>query len=325
MNVGRAQEGLNRREFLVQSAAATATLLAARGIGLAAPGGPTVVIVRDKTKKVIENFEVDAKIAQALVDKAVMTLAGKDDVTKAWAAYVRPKDKVAIKFNGLFARATTHGEVINAITDGLLKAGVEPGNIVVYDRSDGDAAKSGLKISRDPKIIQVVGTGGNLGPDVKAGSIGTKLSKHLLDADVLINVPIMKSHHRCSSTGALKNHLGSIPNAGSFHADCCAAIANLNTLGPIKEKTRLCIADALYSLYDGGPGFQPRSRFDYFGVLAATDPVAIDAVMDDILRAKREEKGLSPHNNKPIHIARAAELGLGQADLKNINRVDVEV
>jgi len=317
--------GLNRREFLVTGAAATAALLAARGIAQAAPGGPMVAIVRDKSKKVVENYTVDPAIAQRLVDKAVMTLAGKDDVAKAWAAYVSPKDKVAIKFNGLFARAATHGEVINAITAGLIKAGVEPGRIVIYDRSDGDAAKSGLKISRDPKAIQVVGTGGDLGPDVKAGAIGTKLSKFLLDADVLINVPIMKSHNRCSSTGALKNHLGSIPNAGAFHDNFCAAIADLNTLGPIKDKTRLCIADALYSFYDAGPEFQPRTRFDYFGVLAATDPVAIDAVMDDIIKAKRIEKGLSPNNNSPLHIARAAELGLGQADLKNINRVEMEI
>ncbi len=321
-----ARQGRARgREFLVQGAAATAGLLAARGIGLAAPGGPTVVIARDKSKKAIEGFQADAKIVQALVDKAVMALSGKDEVAKAWGVYVRPKDKVAIKFNGLFEHAATHGEVINAITAGLIQAGVEPGNIVVYDRSDGDAKKSGLKLSRDPKAIQVVGTGGNLGPDVKAGTVGTKLSKHLLDADVLINVPIMKSHVRCSSTGALKNHLGSVHNAGSFHDNCCAAIADLNALAPIKEKTRICIADALYSFYDAGPEFRPRTRFDYFGVLAATDPVAIDAVMDDIIRAKREEKGLSPHNNKPIHIARAAELGLGQADLKSITRTEIEV
>ena len=324
MSIVRAQ-GVNRRTFLVQGAAATASLLAARGIGLAAPGGPTVVIVRDKTKKVVQDFEVDAKLVQALVDKAVMALSGKDDVAKAWAAYVSPKDKVAIKFNGLFERSVTHGEVINAILAGLAKAGVEPGNIVVYDRADGDAAKSGLKVSRDPKGVRVLGIGGTLGPDVKVGTITTKLSKLLLDADVLISVPIMKSHNRCSITGALKNHLGSIPNAGNFHDNCCAAIADLCALAPIKDKTRICIADALYSFYDAGPEFQPRTRFAYFGVLAATDPVALDATMDDLIKAKRLEKGLSPNNNSPIHIARAAELGLGQADLKNINRVEAEI
>ncbi len=316
---------VNRRGFLLQGSVAAAAVWATRGTPLAAPAGPTVVVVRDKTQKVIDNFKVDAAIVQQLVDKAVMSLSGKDDVAKAWAAYVSPKDKVAIKFNGLFERSVTHGEVINGITAGLIKAGVEPGNIVVYDRADGDAAKSGLKVSRDPKGVRVMGIGGTLGPDVKVGTITTKLSRLLLDADVLISVPIMKSHNRCSITGALKNHLGSIPNAGSFHDNCCAAIADLCALGPIKDKTRLCIADALYSFYDAGPEFHPDRRWDYFGVLAATDPVAIDAVMDDIIKAKRLEKGLPPHNNKPIHIARAAELGLGQADLKGINRLDVAI
>jgi hypothetical protein len=130
---------------------------------------------------------------------------------------------------------------------------------------------------------------------------------------------------RCSSTGALKNHLGTVPNAGAFHKDFCAAIADLNALKPIKDKTRICIADALYSLYDGGPTFRANARWDYHGVVASVDPVALDAALDDIIRAKRVEKGLKPHHNDPKHIACAADLGLGEADLKKIQRTEIEI
>ena len=318
---------LNRRQFLAQGGATAAALLAARGLAAEAvpPKGPAVLIVRDKTKKVIDGFNVDAAIAQKLVDKAVMTLTGKDDIAKAWATYAGPKDKVAIKFNGLFRRATTHPELIVAVANGLVKAGVDPANIVVYDRSDKDLKTADLTLNRDGKGIRIYGTERDYGSEVKAGPVSTKISKILLDATVLINLPILKSHVRCSITGALKNHLGTVPNAGGFHNDCCAAIADLNTLAPIKEKTRLCIADAFYAQYDGGPTYSAGARWDFCGVLASTDPVALDATFDDIIMARRVEKGIKPRHNEPTHILRAAELGLGEANIKNIKRLEIEV
>jgi uncharacterized protein (DUF362 family) len=316
------ENGVNRRRFLVGSAAA----LAAGGRLLrAAPAGPRVVIVRDKTKKAIEGFQANAAIVQRLVDEAVMRLAGKDDIAKAWATYVQPREKVAIKFNGLFRRATTHPEVIHAVTNGLVKAGVDPAHITVYDRADKDLKTTGLAMNREGEGVRIHGTGRDYGPSAKAGPVDTKLSKVLLEADALINVPMMKSHVRCSMTGALKNHLGSVPNAGAFHNDCCAAIADLNTLPDIKKKTRICICDALYSLFDRGPAFRAECRWDYYGVLASVDPVALDVVQDDIIRAKRVEKGLKPHHNSNAYLARAAELGLGEADLANIQRAETRV
>ncbi len=314
--------GVNRREFLASGAAAA---LLATTPGLAAEAKPDVVIVRDKSRSVIKGFEVDAAIAKRLVDKAVTSLAGEDDVAKAWRKFVDPKDKVAVKFNGLFRRATTHPEIIRAVVEGLVKAGVKPENITVYDRAAKDLRTTGLNAKPPGPGVRVLGTGRNYGPRVKAGSVATSLSNLLLQADVLVNVPILKSHVRCGVTGALKNHLGTVPNAGAFHEDFCSAIADLNALGPIKDKTRICIADALYGLFDGGPQFRPNCRWDYYGVIASADPVALDATFAEIIKAKRLEKNLRPHHNNPKHIARAAELGLGHADLKRVRRLEIEI
>lgn len=319
------QGTVNRRQFLATgAAAATAAALGGRLLG-AAPTGPMVVVVRDKTEKSIDQFKVDAAIVQRLVDQAVMRLAGKDDVAKAWATYVQPKDKVAVKFNGLFRRAATHPEVIHAVTKGLVQAGVDPAKITVYDRADKDMETTGLTINRDGKGVRIYGTQGQYGKSVKAGPVGTKLTKILTEADVLVNVPIMKSHVRCSVTGALKNHLGTVPNASGFHNDCCAAVADLNTLPEIKDKTRICICDALYGLFDGGPQFRANARWDYHGVIASADPVALDTLLDEIIRAKRVEKGLKPNHNSNAYLGRAAELGLGEAKLANIQRVDLAI
>lgn len=315
--------GMNRREFLASGTAVA--LLASATPSLAAEAKPDVVIVRDKSRKVVQGFQVDAAIAKRLVDKAVTSLAGEEDLAKAWRKFVDPKAKVAVKFNGLFRRATTHPQVIKAVTEGLVEAGVKPENITVYDRADKDLRTSGLALKPQGPGVRVLGTGRNYGPKVKAGPVATSLSQHLLEADVLVNLPMLKSHVRCGITGALKNHLGTVPNAGAFHNDCCAAIADLNTLAPIKEKTRICIADALYALFDGGPGFRANCRWDYCGVIASVDPVAMDATFDEIITKKRIEKGLRPHHNDPKHIARAAQLGLGQADLKKVRRLEVEI
>jgi len=317
--------GLDRRGFLRAGALATAAMVGGARTLHAAPAGPTVVIVRDKTKKVVDGQSVDAAITQSLVDKAVMTLAGKDDIAKAWAAYVTPKDKVAVKFNGLFAKSTTRPEVVAAVTSGLLKAGVDPANIVVYDRDDRAFATAGFKVNRDGDGPRAYPTGKDYGPEVQAGPIATRITNILHNATVLINVPMMKSHVLSGISGALKNHLGTVPNASAFHKDTCVHIGDLNALEPIKAKTRICICDALSANYHKGPQFSAQGRWDYYGILAAIDPLAMDATLADLIKGKRVQEGLPPYLKPLRHIERAAELGVGVADLAKINRVELEI
>jgi len=316
---------VGRRDFLLTSAAATAAVLASDNLARAAGDGPTVVIVRDKARKAITGNNVDAAVVQKLVDQVVMKLAGKDDIAKAWAAFVGPKDKVAIKFNGLFPRATTHPEVVAAVTSGLIKAGVDPANIVIYDRHSKDFRTARITPRRQGPGPLAYATEKDYGPEVKAGPVSTRITNILLKADVLINLPIMKTHVLAGISGALKNHLGTVPNARDFHRDTCRHVADISALDPVKKKTRICICDAIYGLFDKGPQFRPNCRFDYHGIIASVDPVALDATLADILKARRLEKGLSPYHKETKHIARAAELGLGCADLAKIKRLEIEV
>ncbi len=319
---------VDRRRFLATGAAAAAAMAA--GTEAHAADGPTVAVVRDKTRQVAKGRAIDAALTQKLVDKAVMAVTGADDIATAWGKLVGKGDKVAIKFNGLFHAATTHPEVIHAITKGLIAAGVEPDNIVVYDRASKDFATAGLTIKKDKPGPLFVATDGNYGPEVKAGPVATRLSKILLEADALINVPLMKTHVVAGITGAMKNHLGTVNNAGHFHKDekkqnTCRFVADISALEPIKGKTRICIGDALNAQYHRGPQFSPRHRWDYCGIVASTDFVAFDTVLADIIKAKRVEEGLEPYVKPLRHLERAVELGLGCGDLKKINRIETEV
>ncbi|HOX39649.1 MAG TPA: DUF362 domain-containing protein [Candidatus Brocadiia bacterium] len=321
-------DSITRRRFLAQCGVAGAAVLGGGrliGAETAPASGPAVIIARDASRKSIEGFKANAEIVKKMVDRAVMALAEKDNVAAAWGKFVTRKDKVAIKFNGLFENGSTHPEVVSAVTDGIIQAGVDPANIIVFDRKNDDVGRARLKENRTGQAPRVYGTEDNYGGGCKAGPVGTKLSKIIEEADVIVNLPIMKSHVLAGVTGALKNHLGTVPNANDFHIEDCAHIADINALPHIKDKTRICILDALYGVYDGGPFYKPKSRWDYHGILAATDPVALDTVMEDIIRAKRLEEKLTPRNNSIKHIIRAAELGLGCGDLAAIRRVGIEV
>ena len=321
---------VNRRQFLASGAAVATAAMVAGGHASGAAEGPAVAIVRDKTKQVAKGRKIDAAITQKLVDQAVMTLAGADDVAKAWGKFVGKTDKVAVKFNGLFRNATTHPEVIHAVTSGLVKAGVNPDHIVVYDRSSRDFKTAGMEMKREAPGPLYCPTDGNYGPEVMAGPVKTRLSKILLEADVLVNVPLMKTHGIAGMTGALKNHLGTVNNASAFHKDdkgrnTCLYVADISALEPIKTKTRICIADALNAQYHRGPGYSPRHRWDYCGILASADFVALDATLADLIKAKRVAEGLPPYFKPLRHLERAIELGLGEGDLKKIKRVELEI
>ncbi len=321
----------SRREFITTTtAAAAASTLAARSGFAQEKPKPVVAIVKDKTQKVINGFKVDQAIVQKLVDKTVTTLAGVDDVATAWKSFVKPTEKVAVKFNGLFRNATTHAEVIKAVTQGLLKAGVKADNIIVYDRDSRALKTARLKENRSGSEPRIYGTGKNYGPEVAAGPVKTKLSNILLEADALINLPIMKTHCLAGMSGAMKNHLGTVNNAGAFHRDdkgknSCLYVADLNALKPVREKTRLCLCDALYGQFSEGPGYSQRFRWDFYGIIASRDMVALDTVLAETIKAKRLENNLPPYLQPLRHLKRAVELGLGEGDLKKIKRIEAAV
>ena len=53
----------------------------------------TVVLVRDEAALDAAN-KGDPRVVEAMLDKAVCRLAGKDDPVEAWRIYVRPDDTV---------------------------------------------------------------------------------------------------------------------------------------------------------------------------------------------------------------------------------------
>jgi len=145
------------------------------------------------------------------------------------------------------------------------------------------------------------------------------IDRHLLSADVYINLSIAKHHKGCEFTGALKNtmgacphdptckffHVGSNPESDDWYPDIdhlSQCIADLNTI----RLPDLNILDAGEILITNGP-FGPGKLANPKSVVASTDMVAIDAYGARYL-------DLDPAAIPMI--AKAEKHGLGSADPK---------
>jgi uncharacterized protein (DUF362 family) len=165
----------------------------------------------------------------------------------------------------------------------------------------------------------------------------------------IINVPTMKDHSAAGVTGALKNlAYGTFNNVGRTHraphSFTNPLIGLMCTVEPLRSKSVLHIMDGMRQVWHGGPLTQVQDFIDQTGtLLVATDPVALDTIELEAIEKKRRERGVpsvwqhDPNSitddnddffhdatknlffREPGHIAAAGKLGLGIADLKQID------
>lgn len=148
----------------------------------------------------------------------------------------------------------------------------------------------------------------------------------LVNATYLINMPIMKKHGGTEVTLSFKNHAGSLSNFSPFHDwtyhDSSYYSSSYNPLVDIyrnphiQNKTVLTIADALFGNWK--TNHEKSQPWVTFGnqaansLLFATDPVAIDCVMCDLLNAENVERGRGPlRDMADDYLVLAAAAGLG--------------
>ena len=269
--------------------------------------------------------EVDAALDQAVLNsmlgEGMQAFTGAKSGAEAWKKLFKPSDVVGVKVNCLFAKgASTHPEVVASIIAGLKSAGVKEESIIIWDRNDREMIRAGFVINRTGSGVAVYGTEGEYDAEpTKVGAFNGKLSKILTEKiTALINVPILKDHSISGVTNAMKNHFGSHVNPGDHHPNNCdPAMAQLNSIPVIRNKTRLIICDAIKPIANGGPGFRPEFMWEYRTLLISADPVAMDYTGWQIIEERRKEIGLKPlaDEGRPTKfITTAASLGLGTND-----------
>ena len=204
-------------------------------------------------------------------------------------------------------------------------AGVKEDNITIWDRRTDELLKCGFKPNRDAGV-KVYGDDGDWGPDMTQGVFSGKITKFISEkCNKIINVPVLKTHGSAGISACLKNHYGSFNNPNKHHANGCnPAIADFNSIPIVKQKTTLCVVDALGGQYDGGPGLKQSAQFRQFSLIAGFDPVAVDTHCLKILQDRREKAGLERLSvSKTAWLQSSQERGVGICDPNKIDVIQV--
>lgn len=292
---------MKRREFIRNGALTIAglgvsTLFGGRGKGIlmAAEAGSEIAVAKGGTP---ENLTV----------KAVNGVGGM-------GSFVKTGDKVVIKPNIAWNRtpeqaANTHPEVVSTLIKLCKKAGAS--EVLVIDHPC-NPWKVTYVTSGIGKAVETAG--GTMRPPIKFRKVainGTKLLKEaevleeVLDADVLINVPVAKVHGSSKATIAMKNLMGVVKDRGYFHrTDLHRCIAEINYY----IRPALTVVDATRVLLTRGP--QGPGVVNELGIVAAgTDFVALDAFCTKLLDLNISDVA---------HIQMGAEMKMGISDLSRV-------
>ena len=113
------------------------------------------------------------------------------------------------------------------------------------------------------------------------------------ETDITINLPVIKDHGGAGVTGALKNiAFGCYRNHRQAHSgNCDPYIAETYAHFIKTTKVPLIILDATEGCFDGGPAPQnSQTVWRENAIYVATDPVALDVVLRDVIHAKRRRR-----------------------------------
>ena len=295
-----------------------------------------VVLVRSK-KILNPGGTVDADVLSAMVEAALGKLTGMATVGQAWGSFFSPRDTVGIKANAIAGRLLSPSPAWAPILgQGLKAAGVEEKRIILWDRSSRELKEAGFPLNGEGRGMRCFGTDapgvGYEADLVENGSIGSLLSRILTTlTSAQINLCILKDHNLAGLSGALKNLYGAIHNPNRYHDHHCDPyIADLNALPQIREKFRLILCDALRVQYHGGPAFKSQWVEKYRGILASSDPVALDFIgwrLLDQIRKVHDLPTLQQEDRAPFYILTAGDPAhrLGRCKESDIEWVELSV
>ncbi len=292
------------------------------------PQQPTarVAVIRDAAA--VE----DATRVPDLVRRAVSAAAGESDPLALWKRLFTPEDVVGLKLNCVGgAGLSPTRPVVDAIVDLLHEVGLPDENIVIWEQTEKHLRAAGYELCEEGPGPRILAT--DMYPreqdswyeseSVTSGKVTTTLTTILTRRlTAVINVGVLKQHDVAGISAAMKNMTGAISNMHEYHADACDPyVADVMAIPEIRDKTRLHVIDALTAQAELGPEFEARWTWPFGGVMAGTDPVAIDRVAYDIIEHRRAQLGLKSLKRRRIEprwIETAGRHGLGTCDLEKI-------
>jgi len=229
--------------------------------------------------------------------------------------FVKPGMTVLLKPNLLSAKEpsraiTTHPEVVAAVGREVRALGAR----VRIGDSPGGAKRGITRVWQNTGMLEMAEREGfELVPFESSGVVhfvidGREyyLAKPAVEADLIINLPKLKTHVLTLMTGGVKNLFGLVPGfrKATYHKQYPKPEAFAQVIVDILSviPPALTIMDGILAMEGDGPSSgQPRWANL---LLASRDPVALDAVAAEII-------GLDPGKVPTTRIASEAGLGIG--------------
>ncbi|MDR2891782.1 MAG: DUF362 domain-containing protein [Deltaproteobacteria bacterium] len=270
--------------------------------------------------------QVAAPVPDVVIAKGAPAAAARAAVAGlgGMGRFVKPGQKVLIKPNMSFASppemaANTHPEVVREVLIMCKEAGA--GSVRVLDHS---LQNPTLALERSGILDACNSVQSGICHHLmnssfyseaaipQAVEMRTNAFMHdVLDADVIIAVPVAKSHGGAGVSMSLKGQMGLIYDRRVMHSryDLSTSIVDLNTL----IKPHLAVIDATRVLSTGGPG-GPGTVLTPGEVIASADPVAADSTAV----AAYEWYGRKIAPRQVSYLRLAHERGLGRMDIENL-------
>ncbi|MDR1039947.1 MAG: DUF362 domain-containing protein [Deltaproteobacteria bacterium] len=298
---------MRRRTFLKNMVAGAAAVAAGSALG-----GPGAALAQEAQYP--DLVAVRGTELTAMFDRALEALGGL-------GKYVKSGQTVVVKPNmGWACSPETCANTNPALVAHIIKNSLNLGarRVVVFDNTcDNWAAAyrdSGLEAAAKEAgatVAMAHESGYFEKVEIPGGQYlsGTELHEAYMEADTIINVPVLKHHGGSRMTAAMKNLMGAIWSRGPLHRngvdECLPDLL-------LYKKPTLNVVEAMRVMISGGPRGRGDSRYlSSQMLLASEDPVAVDSACASIFSSA----GLPV----PSYIALAAERGIGKADLNSLN------
>jgi uncharacterized protein (DUF362 family) len=254
-----------------------------------------------------------------MFDKAILSLGGMNK-------YVKPNQTVVVKPNigwdtNIERGANTNPQLVARIIEHCISAGAK--TVYVFDHTINEWTRtysnSGIeKAAKDAGAKIVSGNSESYYHEViiKNGKVLKKDKVHelILESDVFINVPVLKTHGGATLTISMKNLMGVNWDRRFWHDNdlhqCIADFAS-------EIKPTLNVVDAYRIMKRNGPrGVSLSDVVEMKSLIISEDIVAADAAAAKLIGKEPEQVG---------HIRIANEMGVGTSDLTKlaINRITV--
>lgn len=329
---------LNRREFLKRSALATAGLTLAGCVKKTADQLPTPfsAVTQSPTHTESQPEESASKNNQPTNGNVYLAVARGEDIPEmvrraleaiggierfiSNGADVIIKPNICTDYYSYEYGATTNPLVVGALVSLALGAGAS--RVRVMDYPFGGTAVSAYKRSGIEEAV--IAAGGMMEVMNKNKFRSAEIPEGLdirewvfyqdiLDADVVINVPIAKHHGTTGLTLGCKNLMGTILNRGQIHSNIHQRIADLVS----RVRPAVTVVDAVRILVSGGPtGGNLNDVRLTNTIIASADIVAADAYAATLFDKSGSDIG---------YIQAAANMGLGTLDLGSIKVEEIAV